>query len=392
MRREAGSSTWVAIVAVVLAAVPIGTRARQGADAPGWIAEAVERAYHPLLAEYDVPGMAVAVTVDGQRYFFSYGVASRESRQRVSEDTLFEVGSISKTVTATLACWAEATGALSLDDHPGRLMAAVRSTAIDRATLLHLGTYTAGGLPLQFPDEVTTAPGMEAYFREWQPAAAPGAGRRYSNPSIGLLGHVTALAMGGRFADLVESRLLPKLGLFRSYIRVPAAEMGRYAWGHDKANRQIRVTPGVFDAEAYGLKSTSADLIRYVEANIAGEGLGDPLRRAVACTHVGRFRVGPMVQGLGWEQYPYPVALDRLLAGNAAAMIESTPVVPLAASERPAGAVLFNKTGSTNGFGGYVAFVPARRMGIVMLANRNFPNAARVAAAHAVLERLSAGR
>jgi beta-lactamase class C len=50
---------------------------------------------------------------------------------------------------------------------------------------------------------------------------------------------------------------------------------------------------------------------------------------------------------------------------------------------------LFNKTGSTGGFGTYVAFVPAQKIGIVMLANRNFPNAARITAAHAVLTKLA---
>jgi beta-lactamase class C len=97
-----------------------------------------------------------------------------------------------------------------------------------------------------------------------------------------------------------------------------------------------------------------------------------------------------MVQGLGWEQYPYPIPLERLLAGNAPPMIlesnpataipaapapaQAAPAVPgQAAPPVPARAVLFNKTGSTNGFGAYAAFVPRKRIGIVMLANRNFP-------------------
>jgi beta-lactamase class C len=364
------------------------------ADGSGSIQAAVDGAVRPLLRQHDVPGIAVAVTVDGRQHFFSYGIAAKDTNAPVTKDTLFEIGSISKTFTATLACYAQALGRLSLDDSPGMYMPALRGSAIDKASLLTLGTYTAGGLPLQFPDAVADNAGMATYFRQWTPSASPGAQRRYSNPSIGLLGHITALAMNRSFPDLVETELFPRLGLDRSYIRVPEAERrSSYAWGYDKANKPIRVRPGVFDAEAYGVKSTAADMIRFVEANIRPETLAAPLRRAVEATQTGYFRVGEMVQGLGWEQYPYPGALDRLLSGNAATMaLDAHAATPLTPPRAPSEPTLFNKTGSTNGFGAYVAFVPAQRIGIVMLANRNFPIPARITAAHAVLAQLSSGR
>jgi beta-lactamase class C len=62
---------------------------------------------------------------------------------------------------------------------------------------------------------------------------------------------------------------------------------------------------------------------------------------------------------------------------------------PLTPPRVPAEPTLFNKTGSTGGFGAYVAFVPAEKIGIVILANKNVPIPARIAAAHAVLKQLS---
>jgi beta-lactamase class C len=229
------------------------------------------------------------------------------------------------------------------------------------------------------------------YFKDWKPEAAPGTQRRYSNPSIGLLGHVTALALRQTFADAVESRIFSALGLRHSYIDVPAAAMDSYAWGTDKAGKPIRVRPGAFDAEAYGVKSSAADMIRLVEANIHPEALPPAIRRAVEGTQIGYFKSGDLVQGLGWEQYPYPVTRERLLAGNADTMAyDARPATRLAPSRTPSAATLFNKTGSTDGFAAYVVFVPQKRIGLVMLANRNFPIAARVTAAYAVLNALAA--
>jgi beta-lactamase class C len=80
------------------------------ADDSARIRSIVDTAIRPLMAEYDVPGMAVAVTVDGQAMFFNYGVASREKRTPVGEATLFELGSVSKVFTGTLAAYAQVLG------------------------------------------------------------------------------------------------------------------------------------------------------------------------------------------------------------------------------------------------------------------------------------------
>jgi beta-lactamase class C len=96
-----------------------------------------------------------------------------------------------------------------------------------------------------------------------------------------------------------------------------------------------------------------------------------------------------MTQGLGWEMYAYPINLEDLLAGNSAQTIfEARAVSKLVPPRPPQPGVLINKTGSTNGFGAYVAFVPDRRIGIVMLANKNYPIPARVKAAYQVLTAL----
>jgi len=128
------------------------------------LAQTVNEAIRPVMEENNIPGMAVAVTIRGRHAFFNFGVASKESGQRVTEDTLFEIGSISKTFTATLASYAQVTGALSLSDKASRYMPALTGSSFDGISLLDLGTYAAGGLPLQFPDDVIDEKSMIAYY------------------------------------------------------------------------------------------------------------------------------------------------------------------------------------------------------------------------------------
>jgi len=382
----------IALVLVLIGSVACSRDEPSESNADGnrdKLTTTVDDAFRPLMAEYSIPGMVVAVTVNGTPRFFTYGQASKDDGSRVTSDTLFEIGSVSKTFTATLGAYAIAQGRMSLADHPGKFMPQLVGRPVDAASLLDFATYTAGGLPLQFPDGVDDDAQAVTYLRDWTPVAPPGTQRQYSNPSIGLFGHVAALAMDGSFADVSEKDLYPKLGLSSTYIRVPQEQMNRYAWGYDSSDKPVRVNPGAFDAEAYGVKTSAADLIRFVQDNIRPDSLEPMLRQAIDATHVGHFRVGQMVQDLGWEQYPYPVSLDQLLAGNSDPMArDANAATPLA--EPPAGPALFNKTGSTNGFGAYAAFVPAKGIGIVMLANKNFPNAARVTAAYKVLEQLAA--
>ncbi|MBZ2185966.1 MAG: beta-lactamase [Bryobacter sp.] len=363
-----------------------GLEARVGAEVRAVVAR-IER-------EYQVPGMAVAVTVDGRRLFFSFGVAERDSGRRVDEETIFEIGSVSKVFTAMLVAYAEARGQLGWSESVSRLMPELAGTSFDRVNVLNLATYTAGGLPLQFPDGVKSERDMVAFYRGWRPERPPGAFRVYSNPSIGLAGHLAAQRLGGSFTEWLERRLFPMMGLRETFVVVPEERQSDYAYGYNAEGKAVRVTPGVLDAEAYGVKTSARSLIGMVEQVMSPGQIRDgDLRKAVEASRRGYFRIGRTTQGLGWEMYDWPVAVEDLVAGNSAKMaMEANAAEAIVPPGPVRDDVLLNKTGSTNGFGAYVAMAPGRRMGIVMLANRNYPNAARVRAAHRILMGIEACR
>jgi beta-lactamase class C len=353
------------------------------------ISGVMDSVIHPLMQEYGIPGMAVAVIVDGESYSHNYGVASLRTRQPVTDKTLFEIGSVSKTFTATLASYAQVKGHLALSDSASKYLPSLRGSHFDNVSLLNLGTHTAGGLPLQVPDAIHSEDQLMDYFRQWTPSYAAGTYRVYSNPSIGMLGMIAARSMNEPFDDAIEKKLFPMLGITHSYSNVPTDQMKDYAQGYTKQGAPIRLSAGVLSSEAYGIKASAPDMIRFVAANMQMIKIESDVQRAINNTHTGYFTAGEITQDLIWEQYTYPVELKTLLAGNSDAMAyQATKAAEIKPPLQPQANVLINKTGSTNGFASYVAFVPARKLGIVMLANKNYPIAQRVSAAYEILTKL----
>ncbi|GEK46838.1 beta-lactamase [Bisbaumannia pacifica] len=341
-----------------------------------------------LMSRHDIPGLSVAVVDHGELCVSHFGVASRDTGLAVGDDTLFEIGSVTKPLTSVLAAWVHQQGGFDWGDRVASIEPRLAGSPVGETTLVELATYTAGGFPLQFPDGISQDNVLD-YYRHWQPAFAPGAQRLYSNPSIGLFGELAARHHGQPFSELMQAQVLPTLGLEQTWLEVPEARLGDYAQGYGRDDTPVRLNPGVMDAQAYGIKTTAIDLGRFVQANLAAYHQDDPMSRALLATQHGYAAIGEMHQGLGWESYALPVSLDSLRAGTTAEMaLEPQPATLLDTTGDPRPARWYHKTGSTNGFGAYAAFIPAQERGIAILANKGYPNGERVEAAWHILAAL----
>ncbi|WP_424691636.1 class C beta-lactamase [Erwinia sp.] len=355
------------------------------------IKEIVDRQITPLLNKQQIPGMAVAVIYQGQPYLFNYGVAEVKSGRPVSSKTIFELGSVSKTFTGVLGGYAAQSGMMKLDDPVSNYSAELSGKQWRDITLLNLATYTAGGLPLQVPDSVTDQKAVWNYFQHWQPQWKAGTMRNYSNASIGLFGLLAVRKANVSFASLMEQQVFSPLHLTQTFITVPDSAQAAYAWGY-KNGEPVRVTPGALDEQAYGVKSSAQDMATFLQANIDPESLPAKdalLKKALLTAQAGYYQAGNYTQGLGWEMYHWPINPQLIIADSANDVALKPREVTALVPARPATPESWvHKTGSTNGFGSYLAFIPAEKLGIVMLANKNYPNPARVKAAADILQAL----
>lgn len=298
------------------------------------------------------------------------------------------MGSLSKTFTAVLATYASQQGKLSFADPVSEYLPALKGNTFDHVSLLNLATHTSG-LPLFVPAEVNSNAQLMAYYKHWRPQHPVGSYRVYSNLGIGLLGMITAQSLNLTFADAMEKQLLPALGMTHTYVNVPPDQMQNYAQGYNRKDRPVRIKSAHLDEKAYGLKSNSLDLIRYLDANMHVTAINPAWQNALNATHTGYYRTSGFSQDMMWESYPYPPDLKELIAGNAAGKLRGgLPVSEITPPEPDNADTWYNKTGSTNGFSSYAVFVPSRKIAVVMLANKWFPNDARIRATYAIMQEL----
>ncbi len=353
------------------------------------LADTVEQTVTPLMKAQAIPGMAVAVIYQGKPYYFTFGKADVAANKPVTAQTLFELGSVSKTFTGVLGGDAIARGEISLTDPVTKYWPELTGKQWQDIRLLDLATYTAGGLPLQVPDEVTDNASLLRFYQTWQPQWKPGTTRLYANASIGLFGALAVKPSGMKFEQAMTERVFKPLKLTHTWIHVPEAEEQHYAWGY-RDGKAVHVSPGMLDAEAYGVKTSIKDMARWVMANMSSDAVSDTsLKQGIALAQSRYWRVGAMYQGLGWEMLNWPVDAKTVVDGSdnnvALAPLPAVEIHPAAPAVK---ASWVHKTGSTGGFGSYVAFIPEKQLGIVMLANKSYPNPARVEAAYRILSSL----
>jgi len=230
-------------------------------------AVAAIRAYGEAhLRAFGLPGMTLGLTAPGGfEQVLHFGVADRDTRAAITPDTLFQIGSISKVMTALVIHQLAAQGRLSLADNVSRLVPAVPLPPASGINVQHLLDHVSG-LPGNAP--MFPARGLSQGFR-------PGAQWHYSNTGYTILGEIAESIGGKPLGQLIEANVLRPLGMRRSRGAIVAADRLAYAQGYGAADDTIPHVHGTPLAPAAwvdvtfaagSVASTAAEMLPFIRA------------------------------------------------------------------------------------------------------------------------------
>jgi D-alanyl-D-alanine-carboxypeptidase/D-alanyl-D-alanine-endopeptidase len=214
------------------------------------------------------PTLVIGVIRGGKQQVVTFGGAT--------ENTIYEIGSVTKTFTALLLADAVQHGEVSLDDPVQKLLPdfTIPREGDHQITLLDLATQSSG-LP-RLPDNLLpkdaanpyadyTPAKLKTFLAAYKLPRVPGATYEYSNLGFGLLGHALATRAHLSYAELVTRRITAPLGMKDTGVAVSTDAAKRVAAGNPIARWDFDALAG-----AGALKSTAHDMLIYVGAMMKG--------------------------------------------------------------------------------------------------------------------------
>ncbi len=295
---------------------------------PGWPSD--RPAYESLAAavqgeasRWNVLGVAVGILNRGEIETTSTGFANLVTRQPMTDDTISQIGSISKVFTATLAMMLVEEGLLDLDEPVATYVPGL-PLADDRAqgtvTLRHLLSHTAGFEGDHFidygrgEDALANAIGAFGTLRQW---TAPGDLWSYCNAGYYLISRVIEIVAGAPFETVFRERLVEPLGLATAFFYAEDVITWPHAVGHYLKRRE----EGHLPAHGYsfprhvngagGVVTSTRELLRFAQLHMNDGEIDGARLLPVAAARAMRepvIEAGDVYRhyGLGWCVHDYP--------------------------------------------------------------------------------------
>ena len=306
-------------------------------------------------------GVAVAVRMNGKTQFFNYGFANLSRNERVTADSIFNLGSVGKLFATTTLAEAVKRAELSLDDPVAKYVTELqRGGDVRRITLGEIASHTSG-LP-DHPGQYErwhrgryTWPDFVRFLNAWKADAnhEPGKQYLYSDTGMVLLRIALQRRFNTPFAQLMHQRITGPLGMASTDLPLPRDLLGRAVQGYGSQGQPIG-NPGMeggdFEWPGSGqIYSPARDMVTFLTANMGELSNHGPMENAMALAQQPVFTVNPHFrQALAWQD---------VSSGNL---------------------TILDKNGGLPNTSTWIGFAPRRHIGVVILCNRGKQPATRI--------------
>jgi len=308
--------------------------------------------------------MVIGVISPNGTQVYSYGNISKENSTNVNGDSIFEIGSITKTFTTTLLVDMVRRGLISLDDPiENYLPENVEVPAYNghMITIENLATHTSG-LP-DFPagwnrNQSYTNEQVYNFLSNISLQSEPGVFANYSDFGMGILGHILSLRVGVPYVNLVKDRILSVLVMDSTGIAMNSTAIilsdalkSRLAKGHiSDIEVNLEFVPEAIQG-AGALHSTANDLLKYLAANM--DFIHTSINDIIQETHLIR------------HEYPEAPSLHFDSINNKSL---SASYVGLGwFIDTNLGTEVITHSGGIDGYSSFIGFNPTKQEGVVLL-------------------------
>lgn len=238
----------------------------------------VQLAISARVADSEYPAMVVAVVNGDRSHVYSFGKLGNGKAPNAA--TMFQIGSITKTFTATLLAESVGQREIKLDTPVAKLLPTYKLPSREgkQITLGELATQYSG-LP-RMPGNLDTAADPEDPYANYDAAKLkvflagyvlprdPGSAYEYSNLGFGLLGDALAQRAGTSYAALLRAKILQVLGMSSTRTTFSEPLASRWAMGHDESGKSAKPWHLGALAGAGAINSTGEDMLLYLKANM----------------------------------------------------------------------------------------------------------------------------